>query len=178
VTTSKQGIDGESASSRERESEASAEEREFELIARKPSLQLHQEDSDKHVKYESERDQTGQKAYHQSDTAKELEQRDERSCDAWERDAHLCERAGNAGKTIGEQLLSAVSHENRRNCDPNRRKPEAQQTIRGRTKEKQGVVGRMVRPIEIAINSLKPEKMRTKVNQNGGKMRGKYERYN
>lgn len=83
-------------------------------------------------------DQTGQEAYHESDAAEEFEQRDERSCDARERDAHLGERAGNAGKTIGKQLLSAVSYEDRRNCDSKRRKREARLTIKRRVKEKHG----------------------------------------
>ena len=117
LTTSKQSVDGEPAGSRENESEARPKKQEFELIARESSLELDQQDGTEHVAHEAERDQTSQQTDHESNTAEELEYPDQRSHQAWERDAHLRERTGNAGEPKDEQLLRAVSDEDCCNGD-------------------------------------------------------------
>ena len=123
-TTSNQSVDGEPAGSRENESEARPKKQEFELIARESILELDQQDGSEHVAHEAERDQTSQQTDHESNTAEELEYPDQRSHQAWERDAHVRERASNTGETKDEQLLRTVSDEDRCNGDAKCRKSE------------------------------------------------------
>ena len=107
-------VQRESSSAREGKGNSATNKRQGELEARwrkETGFGVHEHDGAKHRDREPEAGQSREQTNYQCETAKKLDECDERTRDARQRNPHLGEGASDAGESECEQLLRAMRHE-------------------------------------------------------------------